>query len=154
MDRFFNGIFFPVSTALIALEGEVAVSRKDQIAQAYRSYVDDEWTTLIEDAFRLCRETWHYLISEDDEDRHELRGICRHALEFANHFMGVYRDFTLAELRGGERDGTLMASLAMRKTQLQDREIEAALLALTNSADKDVCRTVQGIFRDGPIGVR
>ena len=153
MDRFLNGIFFPVSTALIALEGE-DVSRKDQIAQAYRSYVDDEWTSLIEDAFRLCRETWYYLIPEDEEDRQELRGICRKALEFANHFMGVYREFTLAELRGSERDGILMAALAMRNTYLQDREIEAALLVLRNSADKDVCRTVQGIFRDGPIGAR
>ena len=114
--------------------------------------MDDEWTSLIEDAFRLCRETWHYLVPEDEGDRQLLGGICRNALEFANHFMGVYREFVLDELRGIEQEGMLMAALAMRKTRLRDREIGAALSLLRNSANKDVCTTVQNIFRDTPLG--
>lgn len=147
MGDFFNAVFFPVSTALIALKAGISIGRKDKIAQTYRSCINDEWTSLIEDAFNLCRSTWHYLIPEDEQDRQKLQEICVKALAFSDYFLTMYRDFVLNELQSTDRSGVLMSAMTMKKTFFKDPEIEVALKNHQYSTDKEVRQTIEDIFQ-------
>ncbi|MFC1525587.1 nucleotidyltransferase domain-containing protein [Candidatus Latescibacterota bacterium] len=90
MERFFNACVFPVCTARLELAG-VSVSRKDMVATAYREHVGDEWSDFVEEAFLLCRETWHYRLPRERSDRDKLRQLCISAKAFCSHFLAVYR---------------------------------------------------------------
>ena len=90
------------ATALVALKAGQYVVTKRECHTLYRTAINDEWAPLLEDIYRACREQWQYLIPEQPEDRQHLRVICERTLAFENHFLGIYMDFLLRQVR--ERD--------------------------------------------------
>ncbi|HEY7831966.1 MAG TPA: nucleotidyltransferase domain-containing protein [Ktedonobacterales bacterium] len=88
------------ATALLALRAGVYVARKRDCATLYREHIGDAWAELLEQLDTRCRGAWHYLIPTDGAERAELRDICARTLGFENHFLAVYHDYLLAELRG------------------------------------------------------
>ena len=93
------------ATALIAYKAGRYVARKSDCHTVYQSCFRDEWGQLLEDIFECCKKQWNYLIPVDARDRMLLRDICRRTLGFENHFLMVYKEYLLHELRfGSERD--------------------------------------------------
>jgi len=83
----------------------------------------------LDDLYRRCRTEWRYLIPASDEDRAALRALCRRALQFENHFLLVYRDYALAELRDGDNRAREAALSMLARTPYHDDAIREAIQA-------------------------
>jgi hypothetical protein len=104
------------ATAIVALQSGQYVRDKAACVELYQKYVADEWTDLVTQVHDLCRNRWHYRIPAGDTDRQTLRDLCRRALDFQNHFLGLYHEYQLAELASGDADRQHLA--AQRLTQI------------------------------------
>src|SRR3954454_15062976 len=98
------------ATALVALRSGSYVGGKGAALRAYQAEVADAWTALLTEVYDLCRVRWAYLVPESPTERAQLRELCRRTLPFENHYLSIYRDFLLAELRGEDRAGWLFAA--------------------------------------------
>jgi hypothetical protein len=114
-----------MATALIALQARQFVARKRDCHMLYRQWIGDEWASLLEEIYTLCRDQWSYLMPQTAEDRKRLRGICARTLEFENHFLMRYKPFLLAEL-GSDTPGSERARWLMDQIPFDDAEIRAA----------------------------
>ena len=101
------------ATALVALLGNQIVTSKKECHILYRKYINDEWSLLLESIYKQCREEWQYLIPEQPSEQYKLRRICQQAIEFENHFLGIYKQFLLSELRNPD------VSVKRRALQMQ-----------------------------------
>ncbi|QSQ23767.1 hypothetical protein JY651_01930 [Pyxidicoccus parkwayensis] len=98
-----------LATALVALKAEAYTHSKSSAIEAHRQLVNDEWTPLFEEIY-ACRRRWGYRVPAEAKDREHLRGLCARMLEAENHFLGLYKDYLLAELRRGELRYRVMAA--------------------------------------------
>ena len=80
-----------IATAIIAAQAHQRVSSKRQCVLAYRQFIQDEWTDLVETVYETCRDQWQYRIPELAEERAQLRALCQAVLKFENHFLATYR---------------------------------------------------------------
>lgn len=103
------------ATAILAYKAGVYVARKSDCHRLYQVHLEDEWGTLLQDIYELCRGKWHYLIPEDEDERRVLRHICERTLTFENHFLEIYKEFALSELNGDDEQGQLDALQALRR---------------------------------------
>ncbi len=115
------------ATAIIAFKAGRYVARKSECYKMYRACFDDEWGELLQDIYESCRGKWNYLIPGDLKERKRLRAICERTLTFENHFLQVYKEFVLAELRSADSQGVLQALSVLQKIVYQDEEILTAI---------------------------
>ena len=115
------------ATAMIAFKAGRYVARKSECHKVYQACFDDEWGQLLQDIYELCRGKWNYLIPDDLKERKRLRAICERTLGFENHFLQVYKEFILIELRGNDQKGVLQALSVLQRIVYQDEEILAAI---------------------------
>jgi Polymerase beta, Nucleotidyltransferase len=79
-----------IATILIAWQAGKTVPGKKASVEMYREYINDEWTTFIEEVYELGNRQWHYLIPQEPEDRQKLRNLCARALVFENYYLRKY----------------------------------------------------------------
>jgi predicted nucleotidyltransferase len=120
------------ATAILAFKAGQYVARKSDCQRLYTDYIADRWTAVLYDTYTLCRGRWNYLIPDDPGERRLLRLICSQALGFENHFLLIYKDFLLRELRSDDVEGKLQALWVLSKIPYKDAEIEVAVRALRN----------------------
>jgi hypothetical protein len=118
------------ATALIALQTGTYVVRKRDCHQRYHELIGDEWSELLRQIYERCKDGWNYCIPEDGGARQELRTICARTLEFENHFMRVFKEFVLGELRGDDAEARRTAIELLRQIPYHDDAIEQALHAV------------------------
>jgi predicted nucleotidyltransferase len=82
-----------ITTVLIAWHAGKTVTGKRASVEMYRKYVNDEWTTFIEEMYEWGNEQWHYLIPQKAEERQRLRKLCAQALAFENHYLSKYEKY-------------------------------------------------------------
>jgi len=116
-----------IATAIIALKCGKYVARKSDCARFYRECIGDEWTSLVEDVYEKCRNSWLYLIPEREEDRNLLKDICHHTLSFENHFLTIYKPFLLSELRSVNQKNKEFALWLQAEIAYKDQEIMDAV---------------------------
>lgn len=116
-----------MATGLLALQAGHYVTRKRDCSQLYEQYIGDKWTSLLEELFRRCRGEWGYLVPADEPGREQLRALCRATLGFENHFLGVYRDFVLNELRDAHDQHRLHALWVLEQIPYHDEQINTLL---------------------------
>jgi hypothetical protein len=97
---------------------------------------------LLEVVFGKIREQWEYQIPRNKEERQQLRGICRQALAFENHFLIIYKDFLLTELRDAQDQDKLLAVKRLGEIIYPDKETLDALKALENCANREMREVV------------
>lgn len=134
------------ATARLAYERGVYVARKSECHTLYREHIGDEWASLLDDIYTLCRGKWSYLIPEAPEERERLRGLCARTLDFENAFLLVYTRYLITELH---RDDTAAAA-ALRVLALapyRDAAVIEALESLTQR-DNDHLRTTARAILD------
>jgi hypothetical protein len=90
------------ATALIALKTGTYVVRKRECHQRYHELIGDQWSELLRAIYERCKHDWGYRIPDALADRQELQAICVRTLDFENHFIHIFKDFVLEELRGGD----------------------------------------------------
>lgn len=111
-----------IATALVAHRAGHYVSRKRECHREYQSAIGDQWSTLLDDMYESCRTDWGYLIPAGTDDRRRLRLICHQMLGFENHFLTIYRDLLLQQLR----ERVPRALWLMERLPLEDSTIYAA----------------------------
>ena len=116
------------ATAMIAFKVGRYVARKSECHKMYQACFDDEWGQLLQDIYELCRGKWNYLIPNDLKERKRLRVICERTLSFENHFLQVYKEFVLAQLRSADTKCVLKALSVLQRIVYQDEEILAAII--------------------------
>jgi hypothetical protein len=126
------------ATAILAFKAGQYVARKSDCPKLYGMYIADERTAVLYDLYTLCRGRWNYLIPADQGERRLLRLICTRTLVFENHFLLIYKDFLLRELRSNDVEGKLQALWVLRKIPYKDAEIEEAVCALGNDTTESV----------------
>ncbi|GHO64734.1 hypothetical protein KSC_036260 [Ktedonobacter sp. SOSP1-52] len=115
------------ATALLAFQARKYVARKRDCHLTYRQHIDDEWGTLLESLYTLCRQRWHYLLPTSPQERQQLRGICQLVQGFEQHFMRQYKQFILTELQAGPEALKQRTREFQQRFPLHDAEVEAAL---------------------------
>lgn len=115
------------ATAMIAFKARRYVARKSECHKMYQACFNDEWGQLLQDIYELCRGKWNYLIPDDVKERKQLRAMCERTLGFENHFLQVYKEFVLVELRDADTKGVLEALSVLQRIMYWDEEILTAI---------------------------
>lgn len=128
-----------IATALVAYQTKQYVSSKGEAVQLYKTHIDDQWTTLVEQVYEQCRNRWNYLIPDEEAERQILRSLCQDALEFSNHYLRVYRNFMLRELREESPKNRLQAVKQLAHIIYPgDQEIINSLKKLQQIGDEEL----------------
>jgi predicted nucleotidyltransferase len=89
-----------ITQALLAVRtGRMIHPKGELLAVAFRNHLEGPWADYVATFFRRYRDEWWQRISGDDEGRQALRQLCENAYRFAEWFLGVYREFLVADLR-------------------------------------------------------
>lgn len=131
------------ATALLAYRAGRYVARKSECHRVYQECFPDEWVQLLQDIYVYCRGKWQYLIPVDLAERHQLQEICQRTLAFENHFLLIYKEFLLSELRAEDVEGKLHALWVLNQMVYQDREVEEAVVMLAQCDDAEVSEAAQ-----------
>ena len=118
-----------MATALVAYQAGQYVATKRDCASMYREYIGDQWSDLLDELALWVRGDWQYRIPADPEERARLRAICAHTLGFENHFLMVYCDYALAELRSDDPTGRQKAIEILQRVPLADAMLMGAVAA-------------------------
>jgi hypothetical protein len=115
------------ATALLAWKSGHYASRKRDCEKLYRTYINDEWATLLEEIALWCRNTWQYLIPTTSSERNHLRSICARSRQFEEHFVYQYKDYVLDQLTTASPDQVRFALWVQEQCPLDDAELKAAV---------------------------
>src|SRR5262245_55632125 len=96
--RMLVAIVSRVATALVALRAGQYAGSKQESAQLYRTFINDEWADLVEQVYECCKRRWGYRVPRDAGDRAQLHELCRRALAFENYFFSLYRTYLVQEI--------------------------------------------------------
>jgi predicted nucleotidyltransferase len=120
------------ATGLLALECDRYVPSKREARILYAAHIGDEWTSLINDVYLLCRTRWNYLIPDEPSERARLHGLCEQTVRFERHFLARYLPYLLNQLHGpGEQ--VCAACEAMVHAPLEVAEVRQELTRLAAS---------------------
>ncbi len=134
-----------LATADVALAGRHTYSKRDAL-EAHRLYVNDE-RTLLFDQINECRKRWGYRVPEAPEDQAHLRSLCARMLDVENHFLGLYKDYLLAELRRGEVRDRALAARRLGEILYPGPEVPAALKPLEDAPEPELRETARESLR-------
>jgi hypothetical protein len=130
-----------LATAEVALAGRHVFSKRDAI-EAHRQHVNNERTLLFEQ-INVCRKRWGYRVPEASEDQEHLRSLCARMLEAENHFLGLYKDYLLAELQRGEVRDRVLAAQRLGEILYPGPEVPAALKQLEEAQEPELREAVR-----------
>jgi hypothetical protein len=122
------------ATGLVALHARQYVVRKADCYAMYQHYISDMWGTFIEEIYTRCKLAWNYAIPAD---RTALRDICSRLLAFENHFMGIYREFLIAELTSEDKTALPQALQILSYVPFSDSQVRDAQQWIETLRDKE-----------------
>jgi hypothetical protein len=138
------------ATAIVALRTGRYVPDKNAAVELYREHVGDQWTDLVVRTYELCRNRWQYRLPDGQADRRALRELCRRALPFQNHFLGLYRRYHLDELGSADAGRQLLAARRLGQIVFPDREVAGALERLRSSDQPELAAAVEATLDKYP----
>jgi len=118
------------ATALLALRARQYAGRKRECSLLYRTYIGDEWSSLLEDIATFCRDKWQYLVPTESHERELLREICERTLYFEQHFLTFYKSYLLEQLHSTKQEHVHLALRLQENSQLCDGEVTAVVQTL------------------------
>jgi hypothetical protein len=62
-------------------------------------------------------------------------GLCAQALQFENHFLPIYRDYLLAQLRADDAAALRRALWFLEQIPYRDEQVRLAVHAITQGSD-------------------
>lgn len=115
------------ATCLIGLSAGQMVLRKKDWLPVYRQAVGDAWTPYLEQIYTRLNVDWGYQLPAGKSEQRTLRGLCRKALEFENHYLEVYRGYLLNELDNPDGKLRQMAISSLNRIRYPDQEFRQAV---------------------------
>lgn len=135
-----------IAMATTALKGGRRTYSKRDAIEAHREAVNDAWTPLFADVF-ACRERWGYRVPDAPADQAHLRSLCERMRDAENHFLGLYKDYLLAELRRGEVADRVLAARRLGETVFPGEEVAAALKGLETAPEPELREAASASLR-------
>ncbi len=77
------------ASALIARRAGKFTPSRDDVIEIYRQEIGDDWTDLLVEIDRVCREEYSYAIPPDEEGCASVRALAERVLEFENYLLGA-----------------------------------------------------------------
>ena len=109
-----------------------------RVSSSAKSISDDKRTQLAVTITDICKGTWGYALPESAKDREQLRALCQDVLALENEYLGLCRNYVLAQLQQGGIQEQGQAMHILLSIVYRDDEMMAALRMLASSADDDV----------------
>ena len=136
-----------IATARIAYQAQEYVVDKRSCVATYRKAIGDEWTDLLVTIDQRCRQDWHYLIPDNEEEQEELQAIGRQVLAYENHFLNMYDQFLADELTSNDLSAQTTALEMLDRTWHPEPAILTLLYQLANVEHSPVGPTAQQLLR-------
>lgn len=130
-------------TAIVAYKTRQFVTKKSDCLKLYKEYIHDEWTPLLEEIYQKCRNEWAYLVPESPQDRERLKEMCRQAPGFENHFLSIYKEFLLEELKSAGDPDKLLAIQRLGQIVYPDSNVIEALQTVSDSQNKEIAQAAR-----------
>ena len=109
---------------------------KRESVEAYNNEIHDEWSPFLTSMFQRGKMQWMYSIPEQEEDRAELRELCKHMLAFENYYLQRYRTYLLSLLSSEDQGNVQFALQRLETVHFDDDEINTARNILDSSKRK------------------
>ena len=138
IDDVFTSVVCAVATTMISSQARKYVFTKRDCLRLYKAHVNDEWTSLVNGVYEICRGRWEYEIPQAVQDRKLLRALCQQALGFESHFLELHRDYLLSELKHVDDSHKLYAVKRLGEIICSDEETIDALQALESDANEEL----------------
>lgn len=117
-----------MTNALVAFQGRSYVQNKAHCFSLHKACINDSWSDFLLEVFTKGNQQWHYRVPEDPQAQAELAALCRTVLDYENHFLGVYREFLLAELSISQpQPANLLIVDILEMLDISDHEIEVII---------------------------
>lgn len=129
------------ASAILALQAGRYSCKKHQTVQLYGELIGGEWANFLHQIDTRCRMAWQYFPPDSPDERSELRHICARMCDFETHFLALYRDFCLKELRElpvTEDEWRVKAVEGLGFVHYPDAEVRTMLDSLTRDASPTV----------------
>lgn len=139
----FHSVVCAIATAIVASQAKVYVFTKSDCLPLYKQHINDEWTPLLRDVYEVCRGQWEYRIPEPEADQQLLRSLCRQTPTYENHFLELYRDYLLQELKQEAGNRKVQAAKRLGEIIYPDAEVVAALQFFESHHSDELRRVVQ-----------
>lgn len=125
-----------IASVTVSLRAGRMVRSKVESVRLYRELVGDNWSDFVETVYELGKRRWGYLVPEAEPERAKLRELCRRMPAFENHYLALYRNYLLDQLRHGSAEEQMEAAQRLRDWVRYpgDAEIAGALESLAASA--------------------
>lgn len=104
-----------ISTAIIALKAGYLTGSKREGIKKYHELVGDHWGGVIDSVYEHCKMRNRYMISQEEDERRELRALCEDVLALENHYMALYRAYLEALAVRGDADSVTFATERLAK---------------------------------------
>ncbi len=123
-----------LARASLALRAGRYSGSKGGSVTAYRAYIGDEWSDLLDALYQHGKLRWGYALPTSPEERRLLRDLCQRMLAFENDFLARYRTYLLGLLRSGDASEQAHARDMFAEVIYADEEVSAALRAYDEAA--------------------
>jgi len=125
-----------MASALLAFKTGSFVGTKRGSVETYNSEIHDEWSPLLTTMFEKGKMRWMYSLPEREEERVELRELCRQMLAFENSYLQHYRTYLLSLLSSEEQQNVQFALQRLEMVHYDDDEMNTAINILNSSKRK------------------
>jgi hypothetical protein len=135
-----------MASCCVMIQAGAWVASKQESVQAYRTFVGDEWSGLIQQVYSQCKEAWHYQLPERTSPRHRLRRLCARVRDFENHFLKRCRGVVLSDLTNSEKDLREMALYRLKRIAYPGEDFKDALMAIKVNSDAELARSADVVL--------
>ena len=132
-----------MAIALVAWKTGEYIGHRGDYIKLYRKFINDKWAEHLETIYIKCKKEWKYLIPEGNEDRAQLKEICREVLAFERHFLKNYKEFLVQELKSEDLEGKILATKRLGEIFYPDQRIMETLQQMRSSEDSELQRSVK-----------
>jgi hypothetical protein len=126
-----------LATAEVAVKAGGYTYSKREAIETHRQLVNDAWTPLYEQIYE-ARKRWGYRVPESAADREHLRSLCARMLEAENHFLGLYKDFLLEDIRRGDVKDRVVAAQRLGEINYPGDAVRSALKSLESAPEPEL----------------
>lgn len=125
-----------MASALVVFKTGSFVSTKRGSVETYNREIHDEWSPFLAAMFEKGKLRWLYGLPEREEERVELRELCRQMLAFENYYLQHYRTYLLSLLSSEDQQNVQFALKRLETVHFDDDEMNTAVNILDSGKRK------------------
>ncbi len=125
-----------MASALVVFKTGSFVSTKRGSVETYNREIHDEWSPFLIAMFEKGKLRWLYGLPEREEERVELRELCRQMLAFENYYLQHYRTYLLSLLSSEDQQNVQFALKRLEAVHFDDDEMNTAVNILDSGKRK------------------